>query len=388
MKTGVMCKRLFLFSLLSFITLSVVFLSGYFVHAWLYPSFPNFPLLSQAFSILSDYALNDLPPTPVLEYGMVHGMIQAYGDPYTIFVEPVQHELETNNLQGSFGGIGVQLSKDNAGHILLIPFPDSPALHAGILENDRLLAVDNLTIQLDTPIDDIQAQIRGPEGQSVLITIGRSPDFQPIQILIERESIPLPSVNWYIAVDERRLGVIKVNLIAASTPDEVLKATQDLQSRGATHFVLDLRDNGGGLVKTGVDTARLFLRDGIVIQEQYRGQSVETYRVEQAGQLMDIPLIILINHGTASAAEIIAGALQTQGRAKLIGFPSYGKDTIQFVFDLADGSSLHVTSGHWWIPGHDQTISGNGLQPDYLIQSDAIGSDPGLAAAIQVLFHP
>jgi carboxyl-terminal processing protease len=160
----------------------------------------------------------------------------------------------------------------------------------------------------------------------------------------------------------------------------------DLLARNAQVFILDLRDNYGGLLTAGVDTARLFLSEGEIIQQQYRDQEIETFRVEKAGKLMDIPLAILVNHNTASAAEIIAGSLQANQRAKLIGTPTYGKDSIQLVFDLADGSSLHVTSAQWWIPGLSYPLGGSGLQPDIVVEEVAPqGPDPVIQAAIQSL---
>jgi carboxyl-terminal processing protease len=183
---------------------------------------------------------------------------------------------------------------------------------------------------------------------------------------------------------------MEINLIAASTADEILRAVKDLQNRGASHFILDLRNNPGGLLTAGVDISRLFLKDGLVIEQQYRGQPVESFKVEKPGPLADLDLAVLINRGSASAAEIIAGSLQAHHRASLIGSPSYGKDTIQLVFDLQDGSSLHVTAAQWWVPGLVSPISGVGLQPDVLVEAGdpnaAGGPDPLIQAAIQELF--
>jgi carboxyl-terminal processing protease len=390
-------KRAFLFTLCAVTCISCAFLAGFFVNASLDATRTSFPVLDEAYTILAEHALNPLPPAPALEYGMIRGMLQAYGDPYTVFIEPVQHELETNSLQGSFGGIGVQLGRDNQGNYLLYPFPTGPAAQAGVQENDRLLAVDDLAITPDTTSDQVESAIRGPVGQRVRLTIARAPDFISFDVTIQRKDTPLPSASWHLDADEPRLGIVKVNLFAASTPGEIQKAIADLKTRGATGFALDLRDNGGGLLSTGVDTARLFLQSGPIIREKYHLQPVDTYFVEHPGPFADLPLVVLVNHGTASAAEIVAGALQMHGRAQLIGAPTYGKSTIQFIFDLSDGSSLHVTAGQWWIPSADVLDTSNpeapsrdtsSLQPDIPIPADAPGSDPDLSAAIQVLFHP
>lgn len=380
-------KRGFFFASLAILMLAGAFFAGYFFDDLLYPGEGSFPILSQSYRILRDHAYDDLPNSPALEYGMIRGMLQAYGDPFTIFVEPVQHELETNNLQGEFGGIGVHFTRDQDGYVVLFPLPDSPALEAGLHEGDRLLSVGSLQVDSSTPLEDIQAALRGPQREKVSVTVGRAPDFNPQTYLVVRVNFPLPSVFWHLDPDEPQVGVIQVNVIAASTPDEIEKAVKDLQARQATHFILDLRNNGGGLLSTGVDTARLFLKEGVVMQQQYRGQKVETFNIKKTGPLADIPLVVLVNHGTASAAEIIAGALQSHGRAQLVGSQTYGKDTIQLVFDLEDGSSLHVTSARWWVPDLGLPADGNGLEPDIVVEDTENSPDAVLAAAVEYLIN-
>jgi carboxyl-terminal processing protease len=319
---------------------------------------------------------------------MIHGMVQAYGDPHTAFLEPVQTELEADLMAGKFGGIGVNLGYDSERNVVLYPLPDSPALRAGVLDGDRLLAVDELTVTPSMPADVISAAIRGKVGERVTITIGRPPDYLPVRLEVERAEFSQPSVAWHIDATEPRMGVVEVNVIASNTDEEILQAVRDLQSKNASHFVLDLRNNGGGLVSAGVDIARLFLKEGDVIQEQFRGKDVETYAIEAPGELADIPLVVLVNRNTASASEIIAGALQAHQRAKLIGQPTYGKDTIQLVFPLRDGSSLHVTAAHWWVPGLDFPREGYGLTPDITVSEASDDPNAAINAAIQAFFAP
>jgi carboxyl-terminal processing protease len=336
------------------------FLGGYWFRDRENPGAGDWPVLIQAYEILIEHGLKSAPADPALEYGMIRGMLQAYDDPYTSFVEPAQHELESDTLQGSFGGVGVRLSRDQDGNLILFPIPDGPADEAGVQEGDRLIRVEDMEITSATGMDLIQAALRGPVGQRVHIMVMRPPGLETLEFNLRRSEIPLPSVTWHLDPDEPRLGVIEINVIAASTPDEIENAVEDLNSRGATVYVLDLRDNFGGLLTAGVDTARLFLRSGTIIEQQYRDQDVETFKVERNGPLADLPLAILVNQHTASAAEIIAGALQAQQRATLIGAPTFGKSTIQLVFNLKDGSSLHVTSARWWVP--DLAIDHNQVQ--------------------------
>ena len=378
--------RTFLVSLILILLLAAIFLAGYLFHEHQTAS-KTFSLLHEAHNILINHGLKEPPLDPALEYGMIRGMLQAYDDPYSVFLEPPQNELQSNALEGKFGGIGVHLGNDAEGYWVLFPFPDSPASKAGIQEGDRLLTVDDLPISPDTSTDTVQSAIRGPIGSKVALTVGRSPDYIPIEFTIKRTEIPLPSVTWHLDPTEQTVGVVKVNLMAASTPDEIQRAVRDLQARGATLFILDLRDNPGGYLTAGVDIARLFLNDGIIMQQQYRDQDVETFQVEKPGPLADIPLAVLINHGSASAAEIAAGGLKVHNRAPLIGSPSFGKDTVQLVFNLDDGSSLRVTAARWWIPGIESPLEDIGLQPDIPVTppEETPGEDLILQTAIQHL---
>jgi carboxyl-terminal processing protease len=344
-------------------------------------------VLSEVYQLVRNHGYDDVPDTLVMEYGAIHGMIDAYGDPYTRFVEPVQAELHNDTLTGSYGGIGAQMGRDAEGFIVLHPFPESPASEEGIQDGDRLIKVDDLDIMPETPLDDVVAAVRGPEGRSVTLVIARPPDYAEMEFIVKRAEIPLPSVTFHLDADETRLGVVRVNVIASSTPDEIQKAVADLQSRGATHFTLDLRGNGGGLLIEGVDIARLFLSEGVVIQQQYKGEEVQTFEVEKPGPLRDIPLTVLVDSNTASAAEIISGALQNHGRAPLIGTHTFGKDTVQLVFELQDKSSLHVTSAKWWIPGLEPPVGEGGLQPDIAVSTENSGSDDAfIDAVIQYFF--
>lgn len=364
-----------LFGVLQTLIIVIAFVCGYLVRDWpitgSYFAGTKFPVLFEAIDILEQNALVPLPTEQKLEYGMIRGLLEAYNEPFTVFVEPPQHELQSNQLAGKFGGIGVRIERDAENNAFLYPLPGSPALVAGVKDGDRLLAVESLAITPATSNDEIQAAIRGPVGEKVKVTISRAPDFLPVVLAIERDEVSIPSVTWNISPDEPSVGIVQMRVVADTTPNEVTTAIVELQKLGATHFVLDVRNNGGGLVEAGVNTSRLFLKEGVVIQEKYRDEEVKTFYVEKPGQFTEIPLVVLVNKGTASAAEIFAGALQGQGRAKIVGTNTYGKDTIQLVFNLSDGSSLHVTAAQWWVPGLNPKIGGNGLRPDVSVAENA-----------------
>jgi carboxyl-terminal processing protease len=361
------------------------FTGGMLADRWMGSSQSQFPVLQEAIGILHTHALFDLPPTTKMEHSMIRGLVSALDDPYTSFVEPPQHELQSARLAGQYGGIGALLELDKDGLFLLYPYPDSPAYKAGVQDGDRLLAVNGWQITPETTRDEVEASLHGVEGEKVTLAIFRKSSDEQMTIDIRRVSIPIPSVTWNVTEENEQVGIIRINVIAKTTPDEIKKAVHDLSVRGVSAYILDLRDNSGGLVEAGVDIARLFLETGTIIEQQYRGQPVKAYAVERVGELADIPLVVFVNGGTASAAEIVAGALQAQRRAIIIGSHTYGKDTIQLVFDLKDQSSLHVTAARWWVPGLSQEQAGKGIVPDIQLPADQIDSPVIVHEAIKLL---
>jgi carboxyl-terminal processing protease len=383
-----MNKKVTLVLVAIFFSASVIFafLMGYFAHDWLQSSRQNYFLVEEARLLIQNHAYTELPASPDLEYGMIRGMLGTLNDPYTIFIEPAQAELQGDDLRGEFGGIGVRLEQNQSGEIMLFPFPESPAFLAGLRENDRLLRVDALEISADTPLADVQAALRGPEGSTVEITYQRANTGKPSTKKIRRTIFPLPSVAWNLAENEPRLGVIQISRMASTTTDELIRAVEDLQSRGAEFFVLDLRNNPGGLIDAGINVARLFLSSGTIIEQQYKNQPVESFTVNEAGRFSDLPLAVIINQGTASSAELVAGVLKAHQRAKIYGRPSFGKDTLQLVFELSDNSSLHITAAKWWIPGLESPLGGNGIMPDRMIPMDSADAPDEIQTIIQEVF--
>lgn len=344
-------KEIVISTLITVVSLAIAFAAGFYFNQFINPPELDLPVLSEAQKLIEDYGYYALPEDSVLEYGMIHGMVNALNDPYASFVEPVQHELQTDTFDGEFGGIGSEISLNEAGQYLLYPFQDSPAHTAGVEKGDILLSVDGQSVEGEPDINVIVSMIRGPEGKTVSITIARPPEMDEYTYEIKRENFSIPSVTWRPLEQDPTIGLIQVHLIASSTVEEIATAIEDLKSNQVESYILDLQNNGGGVLESGIDIARLFLSDGDVMYEQQRGKDVKTYRVNGKGDYADIPLVVLINGYSASASEIIAGALQAHERAPLIGTPSYGKNTIQLVFTLEDDSSIHVTNAIWWLPG-------------------------------------
>ena len=369
--------------LLQVILISVAYDIGFWLGSTRGGLMGEFPILAQAYEILKDNTIKDLPSAKAMDYGMVRGLLQVLNDPYTIFVEPPQHKLETNQLEGKFGGIGARIERNSMGNYLLFPYNDSPAQLAGIQDADQLKKVGDRVIGSDTKVEDVTTAVRGDVGTTVKITISRTPSQEEIVYSIVRKEIALPSLNWNLIPEQPQIGLVQISIISATTPDEVTKAINDLKFKNVSHLIIDLRNNGGGLVEAGLKTAALFLNSGVIMEQQYRGQPKKDFPVNKPGPFVDIPTVILINHGTASAAEIIAGSLQAQKRVQLIGSSSYGKDTIQLVFDLSDGSSLHVTAAYWWIPGLVFPNNGTGLIPDILLSEEETQTPKLMQTAIE-----
>jgi carboxyl-terminal processing protease len=342
--------------IITIISLGATFAAGFFTNQLINPPELELPILSQAREVMENHAWFPSPSIQEQEYGMIKGLVASYDDPYASFNEPVQHELSTDKFQGSFGGIGAQVTQNESGETVLYPFPDSPARLAGIEDGDMLTAIEDVAINAEVDLNTTVSLIRGPVGERVQITIYRPSDQNTYNFTIKREEFSIPSVSWRILEQNKLVGLIQVNLIAQTTSDEILQAVDELTQAGAEYFILDLRGNTGGLLEAGIDVARLFLEKGIIIYQQYAGAEPETYEANRDGELVELPLVVLIDHNTASAAEIIAGALQHNQRAKLIGTPSYGKNAIQLIFRLEDDSSIHVTAAKWWLPGEEQIV--------------------------------
>ena len=338
----------------------------------------------EAWERLEDHFYGDLPTPQERTYGAIRSALELLGDPYTVFVEPQPRELERDRMRGMFGGIGVDLHRDGEGQMRLSPYPDSPAERAGLRDGDILLAANGETVDEATTVEDARAWLHGEPGTDVMLRISRPPT-PPFEVTITREEIEVPSVVWRVLEATPDVGYVQVETFTERTDDEVVAALIELQNNaGITSLVLDLRGNAGGLISPAVSTASQFLRDGVVVIEMSRDEEERSLKVEEGGVATDIPLAVLVDGGTASAAEIVAGALQDYGRAPLIGESTFGKGAVQLIYDLSDGSSLHVTSAIWLTPKRHQ-IDGEGLTPDVVVSHGDGMQDEQLERAVAYL---
>lgn len=385
--------RPILLGVILLLLLVVVFLAGYVA----YPLLHNSPLRGltavaetqrggesvdlgvfwETWRLLERDFYGDQPDVGRRVYQAVHGLVSAYKDPYTVFVEPQPRELEQDALRGSFGGIGAGIELTEAGFVLH-PLADLPAARAGVLDGDVLVSVDDVELVTATmSIDDVVARVRGPVGTTVDLGVTRliSPLLEKLTFTIERAEIKTPTVEWRLLDDETpagKIGYMRQSLFSERSPIEMEQALVGLSEAGATHFIWDLRGNPGGLLDAAIAQADMWLDEGgILIQENADGSS-KTFAATPGGIAVDLPLVILVDSASASASEIVAGALQDHGRAALVGEKTFGKGSVQLIYELADKSSLHVTSAQWFTPKRRQ-ISGQGLTPDIVVEP---GVDP------------
>ena len=350
-----------------------------------------FAVYWEAWHLIEQNFLGELPSLQRATYGAIRGVVQELDDPNTVFMEPRRRELERDEHRGRFGGIGVWVYQREDDHqIVLVPQEGSPAEQAGLQEGDVVIKVDDTDIDVATMTrDDVVALIRGPVGDSVRITVQRDADQQQLDFEVVREEFQTSSVHWRMLDDRASdVGYIRITQFTERTGAEVEKALRELEERGATRLVLDLRNNPGGLLDSAIDVASQFLDDGVIMYEHKRDGTERPYPVLQGGLARELPVVVLTNGGTASASEIVAGAVKDHGRGVLVGERTYGKGSVQLVFDLADDSSIHITVAKWLTPAHHQ-IDGNGIEPDFRIAATSDdpsqGSDAQLTAAVEHL---
>ncbi len=348
----------------------------------------KFPLMWEAWRVIKDQFYGTIPQAPTLVHGMIRGMLASLGDSHTILVEPQPAQLEQHTLQGSYGGIGARVEMRD-GYLVLLPFPTGPAASAGILPNDIVMKIDDKNVTPDMTTDDVEVKLRGDIGSSVKLMLHRVGESKPIEVTLKREKIDIPTVQ-YRMIENSSLAYIQVTLESSDTAKEFENALNALKKNNPTGIILDLRNNPGGVFPDPVlSIVGQFLQPNApVVFEHYRDGTEKTYNSTGSGLAKDLPLIVLVNGGTASDAEILAGALQDSGRAKLLGEKTFGKGSVQALHTLSDQSVLHVTIATWFTPKHN-AIDGVGLKPDLAVplttDDTKKGIDPQLDRAVQYL---
>jgi len=349
----------------------------------------EFSLFWRIWDILdSNYFDKSVINERALIYGAIRGMVAAVGDPYTIFLAPSENKVVQEDLNGSFEGVGIQIGYKGTQLAVVSPLPESPALDAGVRAGDFILNIKDSLKDIDRNTGGISLPeavqaIRGPAGTTVTLTLLRENSDAPFEVDIKRSRLNVPSVTVeYFNGD--KVAHISVLKFVGETKDEWEKATREVLKKGTVKgIVLDLRNNPGGFLQTSVDIASEFLpNNSLVVVEAGNNRPDNEFRVSRIGRFLNIPTVVLINKGSASASEILAGALRDVGQFKLVGEETFGKGTIQEPMQLDNGSALHITTAKWLTP--DGTwVNEDPIVPDSIVEDDTeTKEDEQLEAAI------
>ena len=333
-----------------------------------------------------DYYQRDKLDPDKLAAGAARGMVQAVGDPYTTLSGAEQSDLVAAQLRGSFDGIGVELDRRDDQLTVVAPLAGSPAERAGVRAQDVIMAVDGQSVST-LGAEAVSARIRGQSGTTVALSLVR--DGAPLDVSVVRASIRIESVKSRLLSTEPLLAYLRISTFSEPTAQQLRDQLSGLLAHGARGVVLDLRGNPGGYLTSAVDVASAFYKDGVVLYSQRGTGSSDAaparraYRTSGAPLAPDLPLAVLVDGGSASAAEIVAGALRDNQRGVLIGQTTFGKGTVQEMRTLSDDSRLRLTVAQWLTPsGH--ALQGAGLVPDVEV-APVDGSDTPLDAATQYL---
>jgi len=320
-------------------------------------------------------------------HGAIRGLVASLHDPYSEFFPPDDNKRFQEDIQGNFGGIGAELGIKNDRLVIVAPLKDTPASRAGLLSGDEILKI-NATSTDGMGIDAAVGQIRGPVGTEIVLTIFREKWEKSREFKIIRGNITIPTLEAKIIGD----NIIHIRLQSFNANANLLFYNEMVKAlgSGAKGMILDLRDNPGGYLEVAVDLSGWFVPKGtVIVSEKGRGDVVvEEFKSSGNGALADFPVVVLMNGGSASASEILAGALRDLRKTKLVGETSFGKGTVQQLKSLRDGSSVKLTVAHWVFPS-GKILEGGGLKPDVEIKmtEDDIKNkkDPQLDEAIKVL---
>lgn len=347
---------------------------------------PDFNTFWQAWDIVKRDALHGESLTDKeIMYGAIRGVVGSLEDPHTVFMPPPDAKKFNEEIKGSFGGVGMEIGKKDGRLLVIAPLKNSPAEKAGLLANDYIIKIgDIFTDALD--VEQAVSKIRGQKGTEVQLEYIREGWTESKKVSIIRDNIVVPTSDYTKL--ESKIAHIKLYNFNEKAAGAIVEELKKAEKDGAERIILDLRNNPGGFLEIAVRIAGLWLPIGLpVVSEEFRDKAKnESYSSPGNGALKGIPTVILVNGGSASASEILAGALRDDLGLKIIGTNTFGKGTVQVLRELTDGSNIKVTVANWLLP-KGSTIEGNGIKPDIEIKitEDQIkkGEDPQLKRAIE-----
>ena len=340
----------------------------------------------EAWRIVHDEFVDQPVDDVALMRGAIRGMMEGLGDQHSSYMDPEEYKQANMPMDGEYDGIGAYV--DTTGEFLTVtsPMPDSPAEKAGLKPGDMIIAVDGDDM---TGIDGslVLRRVLGPAGSKVILTIAREGEEKPFDVTITRAKITLKSVEYEML--DNNIGYVKLTTFGDKTTADLKAALKDIMSQNPKGMVLDLRNNGGGYLHTAIEVVSQFVGNGVVMYEQYGDGNKQTFNAIAGGLATKIPLVVLVNEGTASASEITAGAIQDYDRGTLVGVTTYGKGSVQNWIPLSDQQgAVRVTIARWLTPKERQ-IHEVGLEPDVVVELTEedfeAEKDPQLDKAIEIL---
>ncbi len=399
--------KLWVIAMLAAVLMLAAFSTGYFLRS-LYPlgtlgsvvastqspveneSQPaEFAVFWEAWRFVEQRFYGEIPPVKERVYGAIRGMVNAFGDPNTAFIDPTRAEIFRQDTSGSFEGIGAAVRMDQMGRLVIVePYPGRPASAAGLRRGDIILKIDGTSTEGMSLYEAISL-IRGPANTKVTLTIFREGVEEPFDVTVTRARIEIEVVEAKRLKGD--LGYVNLSEFSRGAADKVAQAIRKLHSEAPLKgLIFDLRNNPGGLLDEAIAVGSQFIADGVITVEREKGGTEQVFEALPEGVATDLPLVVLINQGSASAAEIVAGAIQDYRRGTIVGEPSFGKGTVQIPYTLSDGSELRVTIAEWLTPKGRQ-INDNGIVPDIIVertQEDIEADrDPQLEYAVEILLR-
>jgi carboxyl-terminal processing protease len=342
----------------------------------------------EAWNIVHDQYVDQPVDDEVMMQGAIRGMMESLGDPHSSYMDPVQYSDAQAELEG-YSGIGAFVNTEGEYLTIIEPIKGSPAEKAGLQPGDQVLAIDGEDMTGIAP-EVARLKVLGEAGTEVVLTIQREGIEEPFDVPITRAEIIIPSVEYEML--ENDIAYVKLNSFSDSSVQEMRTALEELMAQNPKGLIFDLRNNSGGYLLTAVDVASEFIEEGLITYEEFGDGSREEYNANGNGIATDIPMVVLANEWSASASELVAGALQDYGRAPLVGVTTYGKGTVQNWIGLSnEEGAIRVTIARWYTP-NGNNVTEVGLTPDEVVEFSEedmqAGNDPQLDKAIEILTRP
>jgi carboxyl-terminal processing protease len=342
----------------------------------------------QAWNIVHNQYLVQPVDDEKMMQGAIRGMMESLGDPHSSYMDPVEYSDATAPLEG-YSGIGAWVNTEGEYLTITDPIKGSPAEAAGLKSGDQIIAIDGVDMT-GTLAETARQKVLGPAGTEVVLTIKRESFEQPFDVPITRAQIIIPSTEYKML--DNNIAYVRLNSFSNTTADELHSALQDLFAQNPKGLILDLRYNGGGYLDTAIAVGSEFIPDGVVAYEEFGDGRREIYNASGKGIATQIPMVVLVNEWSASASEVVAGALQDRGRAELVGVTTYGKGTAQNWLALTnEEGAIRVTIARWLTP-NNRNVTGTGLTPDVEVKISDMdaqaGIDSQLNKAIEILSLP